>query len=223
MTPRQQLPLAVVDARGAGACDAAAIAAGVPSRALMQRAGAAAAAELTRRSADRMRQGVVVATGPGNNGGDGWVVAHALHAVGIPVRVVECVEARTADAIAERESARDAGVAWSGDVSSMLSGGESVVVDALLGTGLTAARPLRGDIAHAVEQLHRLNARGASIVALDVPTGIDATTGRDAGAAPCDLTITFGTIKHGQLIARTACGAITVVDIGLGTHARACA
>jgi len=185
VTPRIAIPpLAVVDARNAGACDAAAIASGIPSRALMQRAGAAAAGELVRHCGDAVRHGVVVATGPGNNGGDGWVVAHALHAAGVAVRVIECVEARTADAIAERRVAIAAGVSWSGDVSGLLTGGESVVVDALLGTGLTAASPLRGDIAHAVEQLHRLRARGASIVALDVPTGIDATTGRDAGAAP---------------------------------------
>jgi len=223
MTSRQAPPLAVVDARGAGACDSAAIAAGIPSRALMQRAGAAAAGEIARVYGARLRSGVVVATGPGNNGGDGWVVAHALHAAGIGVRVVQCVDARTADAIAERRVAIAAGVEWSNDIGSLLSGGESIVVDALLGTGLTAASPLRGDIAHAVEQLHRLQARGASLVALDVPTGIDATTGHDAGAAPCDLTITFGTIKHGQLIARAVCGGITVVDIGLGAHAHACA
>ncbi|HEV7994028.1 MAG TPA: NAD(P)H-hydrate dehydratase [Gemmatimonadaceae bacterium] len=221
--PPHSIPLAVVDARNAGACDAAAIASGIPSRALMQRAGAAAAAEIARRYVDALRQGVVVATGPGNNGGDGWVVAHALRAAGVSVRVVECVDARTADAIAERGVAIAAGVPWSGDISELLTGGESVVVDALLGTGLTAARPLRGDIALAVEQLHRLRERGASIVALDVPTGIDATTGRDAGAAPCDLTITFGTLKHGQLVARGTCGAITVVDIGLGAHAHGCA
>ena len=154
MTPRQPLPLAVVDARGAGACDAAAIAAGIPSRALMQRAGAAAAAELARCYESRLRQGVVVATGPGNNGGDGWVVAHALHAVGIAVRVVECVKAHTADAIAERESAIDAGVPWSGDVSSMLTGGESVVwvpgvcrSDALLPS--PGSEALRVDAEHA--------------------------------------------------------------------------
>ncbi|MEO8563690.1 MAG: NAD(P)H-hydrate dehydratase [bacterium] len=218
MTPRP--PIAVVDAHGARACDASAIAAGIPSRALMQRAGAAAAAEIARRYTDELQRGVVVATGPGNNGGDGWVVAHALHAAGVKVRVIECVEAKSADAIAERDVALGAGVPAGGDVSALLTGGESVVVDALLGTGLAAARPLRGDIALAVEQLHRLSARGASIVGLDVPTGIDATTGRDAGAARCDLTITFGTLKHGQLVARAACGAITVVDIGLGASAR---
>ncbi|MEO6525693.1 MAG: NAD(P)H-hydrate dehydratase [Gemmatimonadaceae bacterium] len=223
MSPRTRSSIAVVDALGARACDASAIASGIPSRALMQRAGAAAAAELTNRYGEQLRRGVVVATGPGNNGGDGWVVAHALHAVGIAVRVVECVAARSPDAIAEREGALAAGVASSGDVGALLTGGESVAVDAVLGTGLTGGAPLRGDVALAVEQLHRLRARGASIIALDLPTGIDATTGRDVGAAACDLTITFGTVKRGQLVARGACGALVVVDIGLGAHAHAAA
>jgi NAD(P)H-hydrate epimerase len=220
MTPRHPHSIAVVDASGANACDASAIAAGIPSRALMQRAGAASAAELVRAFGDALPRGVVIATGPGNNGGDGWVVAHSLHAAGVRVRVVECVAARTPDAIAERDVAHDAGVAWTNDVSALLTGGESIVVDALLGTGFGSAAGLRGEIALAVEQLHRLHDRDAAIVALDVPTGLDASTGRDAGAAPSDMTITFGTLKRGHLVARSVCGAITVVDIGLGAHAR---
>jgi NAD(P)H-hydrate epimerase len=215
--------VAVVDAAGASACDAAAIAAGIPSRALMQRAGAAAAAEIALRCADRLAAGVVVATGPGNNGGDGWVVASALHAAGIRVRVVECAPALTADARAEREQARAAGVEASRAIDDLLSGGESIVVDAVLGTGLSADGSLRGDIALAVEKLCSLANRGATLVALDVPTGLVATTGRNAGGLHCALTITFGTIKRGHLVAREACGTIVVVDIGLGAHAHAAA
>ena len=217
---QRPLPVAVVDAAGASACDAAAIAAGIPSRALMQRAGAAAAAEIAARCADRLASGVLVATGPGNNGGDGWVVAHALHAAGVRVRVVECAPALTADARAEREQARAAGVEASGRIDDLLSGGESVVVDAVLGTGLSADGSLRGDIALAVERLVSLAERGATLVALDVPTGLVATTGRSAGGLRCALTITFGTIKRGHLVAREACGTVVVVDIGLGAHAR---
>src|SRR3954470_18470208 len=128
MMPRS-LPVAVVDAAGTSACDSAAIAAGIPSRALMQRAGAAATAEIARRFHDRLATGVVVATGPGNNGGDGWVVAHALHAAGIPVRVVECAPALTHDAHAERAEARAAGVTATEHIDDLLSGGESIVVD----------------------------------------------------------------------------------------------
>ena len=218
MTQRP-LSVAVVDAAGASACDAAAIAAGIPSRALMQRAGAAAAEEIVRRYADRIEGGVVVATGPGNNGGDGWVVANALHAAGARVRVVECAPALTADARAEREQARAAGVEASGNIDDLLSGGESLVVDAVLGTGLSGDGSLRGDIAIAVETLRRLEERGARLVALDVPTGLVASNGKITGDLRCALTITFGTIKRGHLMAREACGTIVVVDIGLGAHA----
>jgi hydroxyethylthiazole kinase-like uncharacterized protein yjeF len=209
-----------VDAATAAACDAAAIASGIPSRALMQRAGAAVAAELVLRFGDVAERGVVVATGPGNNGGDGWVVAHALHAAGARVRVVECVPARTPDAIAERDVAIAAGVAVSREIGDLLSGGEDLVIDGLLGTGFSADGELRGEIALAVDTLCELAKRGAIIVALDVPTGLDASTGQQAGTLRAALTITFGTAKRGQLIARGVCGEIVVVDIGLGAHAR---
>lgn len=214
------LPVAVVDAAGASACDNAAIAAGIPSRALMQRAGAAAAAEIAHRLGDRLVHGVLVATGPGNNGGDGWVVAHALHAAGVRVRVVECAPALTADARAEREQARAAGVEGSDQLDDLVAGGESIVVDALLGTGLSAHGSLRGDIAVAVERLQRLGEQGAAVIALDVPTGLVASSGRNASGLRAALTITFGTIKRGHLVAREACGTIVVVDIGLGAHTR---
>ena len=218
MTPRQ-IPIAVVDAAGASACDAAAIAAGIPSRALMQRAGAAAAAEIARRFGDRLGQGVVLGTGPGNNGGDGWVVAHALHASGVRARVIECAPARTPDAQAERDQALAAGVTSGDQVDDLANGGESLVVDALLGTGFTADRALDGRIALAVEKLRGLADRGAALVALDVPTGLDASTGRSASGLRAALTVTFGTMKRGHLVAREHCGEIVVVDIGLGAHA----
>ena len=78
----------VVAAGQAGARDRAAIDAGIPSRALMQRAGAAAAAEIARELGDRLTRGVAIFAGPGNNGGDAWVVAGALAAAGIRVRMV---------------------------------------------------------------------------------------------------------------------------------------
>jgi ADP-dependent NAD(P)H-hydrate dehydratase / NAD(P)H-hydrate epimerase len=74
-----------------------------------------------------------------------------------------------------------------------------------------------------VDRLCTLAQRGASIVALDVPTGLDASTGQNVGPLRAALTFTFGTVKQGQLIARGACGEIVVVDIGLGAHARAAA
>ena len=212
----------VVDAAGAGAADRAAIAAGIPSRALMERAGAAAAAEIARRFPDDLAAGVVVATGAGNNGGDGWVVAAALHAVGIRVRVVECLSARTPDARAERDAAIAAGVPHTAAIDDLLAGAERIAVDAILGTGLKADAPLEGDVAKAVATLvARKHRDDTHIVALDVPSGMDATFGHDVGALRCSLTLAFGTLKRCHLASRAGCGDIVLLDIGLGEHVRA--
>ena len=210
----------VTSAAEASAADAAAIAGGTPSRALMQRAGAAAAAEIATRFADRLEQGVVIATGKGNNGGDGWVIARALHAVGIRVRVVECVEAQSPDARAERSVALEDGVPFTTGAASLLTGGERIAVDALLGTGFVFDTPPTQEIMEPVVRLRHLRERGCAIVAVDVPTYLDASNGYHMGATPCALTITFGSMKRGHLVARDVCGAIVVVDIGLGRHAR---
>ena len=216
MPDRAPAAVAVVDAATAAACDAAAIGAGIPSRALMQRAGAAAAALIAEQFATRVMDGVLVATGPGNNGGDGWVIAHALHATGVPVLVVECVAARTPDACAERDMALAAGVQLTDDAAAIIAGSQRIVVDAILGTGFTATAPLRPPVAASVARMAERRQLGASVVAIDVPSGMDASSGLHMRACPADLTITFGTIKRGHLVARELCGRIVVVDIGIG-------
>jgi hydroxyethylthiazole kinase-like uncharacterized protein yjeF len=197
------------------ASDEATIRAGVPSRALMQRAGAAAAAEIALRQRDRLVHGVLIFAGPGNNGGDAWVVARALAASGVNVRVVEPLAAKTTDAIAERTMAvRALGESCVAGLSSDFAGGEQIVVDGLLGTGATGEP--RGAIADAIGAIARLRDRGAVVVALDVPSGVDATSGAIAErAVVADLTLTFGAMKRGLVVARQNCGAIVVVDIGL--------
>jgi NAD(P)H-hydrate epimerase len=211
----------VAHAAGAAAADAAAIAAGIPSRALMRCAGAAAAAEIARRFPDLLASGVVVVTGAGNNGGDGWVVAQWLHVAGLPVRVVECAEPRTPDARAEREAAIALGVAVSREPDSLPYARERIAVDAVLGTGLRAEEPLTGEAGKGVAALHAFQRRGGSVVALDVPSGLDASTGLHVGAPRCTLTLTFGTVKRGQLAARDRCGEIVALDIGLGAQVHA--
>lgn len=196
----------VTSARESAACDAAAIAAGVPSRALMQRAGAAAAAEIARRYGDRLRAPVLVYAGPGNNGGDGWVVARALAAAGVRVHVLAAGDARTEDARAERALAEPL-------VHHERPEGAALVVDALLGTGATGSP--RGAVAEAIDDIQRARARGATVVALDVPSGLDADTGAAANAVRAHLTLTFGTLKRGLLVGRAAAGRILVLDIGL--------
>ena len=212
----------VADAAGARAADSAAIAAGIPARALMQRAGAAAAAEIVRRYPEDIGAGAVIATGAGNNGGDGWVVAAALHAVGIPVRVVECLPAHTPDARAEREAAIAAGVRCSTTIDDLLVGAERIAIDAILGTGLRPDTPLEGAAASAVATLiARQRNHGSRIVALDVPSGMNADDGLDVAGLRCALTLAFGTLKRCHVVSRAGCGDIVLLDIGLGRHAEA--
>src|ERR1051325_9615226 len=127
----------VVTSSESAARDTSAIAAGIPSRALMQRAGAGAAAEIALRFREQLDDGVLVLAGPGNNGGDAWVVARALAAAGSRVRVIEPVPAKTPDAIAERALAAEvlgAGAVTSGSADVSLDG-ERIIIDGLLGTG----------------------------------------------------------------------------------------
>ena len=202
----------VVGSEQSAARDAAAIAAGVPSRALMQRAGATAAAEIALRLPQLLARGVRVFAGPGNNGGDAWVVARALAATGVAVSVVEPIPPRTPDAVAERELALPFVT-----VERSLNSGARMIVDGLLGTGSSGAP--RGAVADAIAAIEASRREGAYVVALDLPSGVDATSGDATGAVTADLTLTFGTVKRGHLVARQACGAIVVLDIGLGAHA----
>lgn len=206
--------VAVVSALESAAADRATIEGGTPSRALMQRAGAAAAAEIVRRHAARLASGVAVYAGPGNNGGDAWVVARALAAYGVRVTAVAAGgDARTDDARFERARAEARGPLPSP------TGSEGIVVDGVLGTG--ARRDPPAFVVDAIDAMRGARDRGATVVALDVPTGIDATTGEPIApqAVRADLTVTFGTMKRGLLVAREHAGTIVLVDIGL--HATA--
>lgn len=212
----------VVDAAGAVADEKATIERGVPSRALMQRAGAAAAAEIVRRYPDALRRGATVHVGPGNNGGDGWVVARALSEAGVRVSVNVVVEPKTEDARFEAELfGRDLILATAGpppfeqtpEGETAIASAAGVHVDALLGTG-SSGQP-RGAILEAIDRIELARRCGAVVVALDLPTGIDATTGRVGPAVRADLTLTFGTLKRGLLLARDHAGEIVVLDIGL--------
>jgi ADP-dependent NAD(P)H-hydrate dehydratase / NAD(P)H-hydrate epimerase len=205
-------PIRVVTAAEAARDDASTIEGGVPSRALMQRAGAAVASEITHHFAPRLRDGALVLCGSGNNGGDGWVIARALAAIGVRVAVREVSAARTEDAIAERASAIPHVEIVPHESLNGL-GGSGVIVDALLGTGSRGAP--RGEIADAISLINNWGSTGAAVVAVDIPSGLDPDSGVDDGSVRAVLTVTFGSVKRGLLVARASAGRIVAVDIGL--------
>jgi ADP-dependent NAD(P)H-hydrate dehydratase / NAD(P)H-hydrate epimerase len=200
-------PVAVVTASEARERDARAIASGISSRTLMQNAGVAAAAEIMRLLKERPGSGVEIYVGPGNNGGDGWVVAGELSRNGVPVRVLEAETARSSDALDAKSKAP-------GQTGEPFQGQPAIVVDALLGTGSRGS--LSGAILDSVHAIADARNRGAIVIALDVPTGLDATTGKHEQCVVADLTLSFGTLKRGHLTSRGVCGAVKVLDIGLG-------
>lgn len=202
----------VTTAAEAAARDVAAIAAGVPSFDLMLAAGTVAAAEILRRFDDRLAHGVALLAGGGNNGGDAYIVAAQLARAGVTVRLHAATPPRTPDA------QRAATLAAPALVHGAPTGRERVVVDGLLGTGHQG--PLRDAIAAACAWLQQARDRGAMVMALDVPTGLDATTGAIAsGSVPAHVTVCFGTLKRGELLQRAHAGTLVLADIGLGGFA----
>ena len=201
------MPVRVVSAGESAARDQAAIESGTPSRTLMQRAGKGAAREILTRFADRLRPGVLVFAGPGNNGGDGWVVARELARAGIPVRVMQCGDPKTPEALAERADALGS-IPPTGDTFF-----SRLAVDALLGTGFRGVP--RGDVGESIATINRLARSGYAVAALDLPSGLDATSGEHAECVRADVTLSFGGLKRGTLLARDCCGEIAVIDIGL--------
>jgi NAD(P)H-hydrate epimerase len=188
--------------------DAATIAGGIPGLDLMEAAGTAIVREIRRRWRPRP---VVVLCGPGNNGGDGYVVARLLEDQGWPVRVGALVarEALTGDAAVNCRR-------WRGRVdavSPVLLSGDPLIVDALFGAGL--ARALSGPAAAIVQEI---NERKLDCVGVDVPSGVHGDSGQVLGTAPaCRLTVTFFRAKPGHLLlpGRTLAGDLVIADIGI--------
>ncbi|MGC2032961.1 MAG: NAD(P)H-hydrate epimerase, partial [Steroidobacteraceae bacterium] len=187
--------------------DRAAIAAGVPGSVLMQNAGEAVAREITRRWSPRA---VTVLCGPGNNGGDGFVVAVALAQAGWPVRVATLGHRENLRGDARLHAAR-----WSGSVEAVTPAaidGAALVVDALFGSGLS--RALDGEV---LATLGAVAQRALPLIAVDVPSGVMGDTGANLGAAPAACTVTFARKKRGHALlpGRELCGDIVVADIGI--------
>jgi len=200
-------PIPVLAASEAAAWDSAARTQyRIPSRVLMETAGRAIVQVLLAEFPAAASGGVLVAAGAGNNGGDGWVIARALHTAGIPVWVAS-VDPKTDDAIDNRALARVDGVRELGREEPWPQA--AVAVDALLGTG--AVGPAKGDV---LALAQRIADYGAPIVAVDGPTGLDLTSGEAHGPLHAQLTVTFGGPRRGHLLAREWCGKVVVVDIG---------
>lgn len=186
---------------------------GIPGYTLMQRAAAAAWGEARSRWPDARK--VVVVCGPGNNGGDGYEVARLARAAGCRVTVVECdALARRGDALTAREAWQAVGPVqrgWSGVVVD----DATLVVDALYGIGLSRAPD--GEAAAAIAAINAARQDGARVLALDVPSGLDADTGAAPGAAViADLTVSFIAEKAGL---RTGQGPALCGDLRLASLA----
>lgn len=194
----------------------------LPTLVLMENAGRGAAAWLRDRIETNPTARVVVACGPGNNGGDGAVVARHLDAWGFAVRVAWFVDpARLkGDAAVQRdiltraqiEAIRAEDDAGPARIDALWADADWVV-DALLGTGVT--RPVEGLLARAIAGLNR---SGRPILALDLPSGLDADTGLPLGeAVRARATATFVAPKlgFGKNGANRYTGEVVVIEIGV--------
>jgi hydroxyethylthiazole kinase-like uncharacterized protein yjeF len=192
--------------------DRLAIAGGVPGIDLMERAGQAVADAVAARHS--VREQVVVVAGLGNNGGDGFIAARLLAERGYGVRLLLLGEV---DRL--KGDAALAAKTWKGPISSADPGGlegADVVSDALFGAGLD--RPVEGQARSMIEAM---NARSAPVISVDLPSGINGTSGAVMGAAVnATQSVTFFRKKSGHVLlpGRLHCGPTSVADIGISAR-----
>jgi hydroxyethylthiazole kinase-like uncharacterized protein yjeF len=184
---------------------------GVPSLNLMEAAGKAVAEEIPNRWQKRP---VAVLAGPGNNGGDGFVVARLLGEAGWPVRLGLLGD----ESALKGDAAVNAGL-WQGETEKLMPGmldDDPLVVDALFGAGLS--RPLDGP---ALGLVQTINERKMDCIAVDIPSGVHGDTGEILGgegdALKAAVTVTFFRAKTGHFLmpGRDHCGQLVIVDIGI--------
>jgi hydroxyethylthiazole kinase-like uncharacterized protein yjeF len=193
----------------------------IPTARLMERAGeqllAAARAYLGTLDGKR----IVIAAGKGNNGGDGLVLARLLRQHACPVETYLAADGTTLRGLVQEQwqRLREAGgtsfdcTDWTPDQFRRAAAGADLIVDALLGTGLTA--PVEGAYA---ELIDAMNSAGTPVLAVDLPSGINADTGAVMGVAvTAAVTVTFALPKLGLLLHPGAAraGRVIVADIGI--------
>src|SRR5262249_33961755 len=189
--------------------DRMAIAGGAAGIALMENAGGAVAETVA--SCASPGALIAIVAGPGNNGGDGFVAGRLLAARGFAVRL-----ALVGDRAKLKGDAAEAARRFGGRVeaaSPRLLEGAVVVVDALFGAGLD-----RAVTGAAAEMIAAMNACGAPVVAVDLPSGINGTTGAVMGlAVKAKQSVTFFRRKPGHVLlpGRLHCGGVKVADIGI--------
>ena len=186
--------------------DRSTIAAGTPGVVLMQNAGTAVVRAIVQRW--RVCR-VSVLCGPGNNGGDGFVVAGELAAAGWPVRLAMLGSREHLAGDARHHAAR-----WGGPIEALAPAAVNnaeLVVDALFGSGLN--RPLDDT---AERTLRAAVQRRVPLVAIDIPSGVLGDTGESQGAVGTQCTVTFARKKPGHVLmpGRALCGDVVVADIG---------
>lgn len=196
--------------------------AGIPGIVLMENAAQGAAAFFLRTVPDLLQRRITIVAGSGNNAGDGFAVARIFHSKGADVNVV-CLrspqrlsgDALTNFSIVEKigipvtvwDEAKGFDTQW--EAVSM----SGAVIDAILGTGLKSE--VKGIYREVIERLNGLN---VPVLAVDIPSGLDASTGLPFGAAvKATATATFGFLKIGCVIERgpELTGTIEVIDIGI--------
>ena len=196
-------------------------AAGVSTETLMENAGLAVAQEIWMQLGSLEDRRIAVLVGPGNNGGDGLVAARHLHDWGAQVRVYALRERSDKQWHDTLELGVPCGTVADDDhfeaLEALLSGAEAIV-DALLGTGNT--RPIEGDLAEIMRRLATIRDRTVKpkLVAVDLPTGLDADSGTlDPLAVAADETVTFHAPKVGLYMqpGAAAAGSVQQVEIGI--------
>jgi ADP-dependent NAD(P)H-hydrate dehydratase / NAD(P)H-hydrate epimerase len=208
-------PIEILTTPQMARADRLAIAGGMPSMALMENAAAAIARTVTQMLQKYSARRVLFLCGPGNNGGDGYVAARLLRSSRVKVRVASLLPRELL-----RGDALKAASAWEGPVEPAASccfEGSDLVIDALFGTGL--ARDIDGEAAEIIARLNSWRrAAGQHVVAVDIPSGIDGSTGAVRGVAvDADATVTFFRLKAGHLLlpGRLHCGELVLAHIGI--------